>query len=1404
MIKCKIKSCGSVISDSFVEPDISYRSNKSNYKQILDITPHSNYDMDKYTYEISTLNSRIYDQELFYKKKLADMATQSQSNVDHYTSQINALREQIQEIRGKASMENHISERFATDIINRDVEIAKLKQTITGLENTITANTHISKLRSEKEIMSRDANHRVEMTQTKKELEEKVRKLEDKLQSTIQESRNKLDGAYKELAQKYETAISAVKEDLSAKLAVAENDVVYLKREKDMAVAEITNKYKSLENEMGFIQLRYDQLSATHDTLRTNSEMEYNQLKQEKLEAGSRHKHDFNEVNTKLKELYRVHEEALQKHNAIREELNIAQESRNRAISDLNIQLRQLKQQNQYLNEIYDKAVKDADKELQDKLMAKEAVITELKSAATELIATKESNVSLQGTVHKLRNQHMSAVHELDKLKKDYDILQEEHEFVAGRFTSLDSQIRDITAKNCALTKLNTEFKTKNKDLDEKHNELFTANRDLNNRLVLLNANYDNLIASKHDSTKDEHDIIAHLTKELHNLDVIRQERDTLNNTLSAKDQHLQNYEFRYNKIKEDWNKFQVRYNTVSDEVVLLKSQLKECRTQIEYQSQSVENKESKINQLQLSINKSQYSLVAIKKEMEHVQSTKDMFEQTAIERLNVISKLTEKVQGLETEYTRIKTENGVGAQTIMDLKDINGSLAQTIHGKERTVNTLNDKLVLLTGQLNNLQLDYTDLKKRNDELDLVGITMFKNHSLELNKNVQTISNLTDSIDKLKSENKNLIALKQDSESKQSRINQLEQAVAMHVEYNKKADNKYNSLVLDTRREITRLTAQILQLETDLCTVKASSGNLKDLKQEYDSLCEDHQTALKAIRDNSKLATNHQLLSDKYHSLFQQLETKTSALTELQILYTKTEGQRDHYYALSHNLKDINTEHEILKVTYAKLNSTYTELKHLLQTTQNDLGRMSTDNSNLEKEYALFKQTTEKNRCKYLTDLSLLKQTVIEARQYVSEHKMTVKTLQQEITSLNSDLGHRKHILDSYDTLCIAHKNLACERDQLVCGIEDLTSKYNTTEKLNKKLCDDIANATKVAIHLKATSKKQYDNTSDTINNLNLQIKSISNTNILLLEKIDLYECKIYDLEQTHKSNETIQSQLAIMTTNYNALDLKHSDTLNQMYYYRTQYNTLFEEKTTYDRNTESLQTRLNELSISQKNLLKQLADVSSKYDILTKEHTTLSVKYTNMSAKSAILQETFDDMATQVGNLQKTNRDLCEKLSLSPTIEQHRSLNDTIRKLNDDKTNFQTQIQRLLTAQDESKIAYNKLKDTVKSADTLTNEIHRLNNIVNDLKKDIVKHHNEIRTLSESNQALRHDKTELSGVIESLETKIEALHKLPDKLNTKLSKLRTESQKLLREYTLREKELLLVIRDKDVQLGLQ
>ena len=329
MIKCKTKNNGYDSDVSFYSRS-SVASNKYT-KPLLDITPlgfRTNQTLvdereSKYIDQINTLNNMVHDQELFYKKKLNEMNQKIQNDTIDYDNQIMALRDQIHKMNGKVSVDNHINEQYAKDIINRDVDIAKLKQTITGLEETIRTNERIAKIHLDKQLVSQTSVHNNAITALTFKYDGKIKTLEDEIVAVTNDFNSKKDNIRKILAQKYEQMLSDQHKEMTDKIQKLEADNLFLVREKDISVKEISNKHNAIYTELGFVQLRYDQLSNTYDTYRTNKEAEYNQLKQEKLDSDSKHKYELNEVSTKLKTLYTTYEEILVKNTEIREQLNV-------------------------------------------------------------------------------------------------------------------------------------------------------------------------------------------------------------------------------------------------------------------------------------------------------------------------------------------------------------------------------------------------------------------------------------------------------------------------------------------------------------------------------------------------------------------------------------------------------------------------------------------------------------------------------------------------------------------------------------------------------------------------------------------------------------------------------------------------------------------------------------------------------------------------------------------------------------------------------------------------------------------------------------------------------------------------------------------------------------------------
>jgi chromosome segregation ATPase len=1352
--------------------------------------------------KVNTLTTMIHDQEAYYTQKITDITQEFSRHARDSDVQITTLREQVRQLNTAPLRESQMSNQFTKDIIQRDIEIAKLKQSVEGLQKTLHTNEQFAKTQLEKQLVHSNSKYEIDMANAKSSYETKLANLQHTLTQSQTESQHLMDITCKALRDKYEKIIEVRCRDLETKVQTLEADKLFLTREKNMVATEMANKYKSLENEMGFVKLRNDQITAAHEKHIQTSSAEIDHLKHDKAADDLRYKQEVKDASTRTATLTMVLEELRGKHSSIQAELTDYRANSTRECSELSAQNRQFKQQNQYLKDLYDKTVVEHEKLLKTDRTAKDAKAAELMEAVAEVEHYKETIRAFKASAQKTHAQSDQTTAELDKLKKTHENLKEERNFIQSRFESMETQIRDLTAKNASFLKENNATKATHRELTETLIKNSKENQQLKLDATLLKSSYNKLLESTQLSVKDEHEIIAHLKSELAKSEKLKQDNATLLDSLASSDTQLKNIELKHLKIKDEWNRFQQEHIRVIDAANVLKSEAKEHRSIRESQASELREKEMKLSDLARELQTSQFTVRDLQKDKDILVLSITGLEQKQ-EREGLLNvRLREKLREFEDECIRLKGGVKEKEDMLSGLKTINSNLAQTIHGKERDANMMIDRNAVLAAQLKNLRVDFEGLKATYDEIQMSKIEIFKNHASEIGKYKDMLRKANGDLEVLKSGHKQENITIDSLRSKDEKIMELQQANKLLVELNKKSENIYGQLHTETTREINQLHSSAKKLELQLCDVTEKYNKIRSRDSEIDALKSDNQSLREQSRDQTKLSKDHAALTDRFHALVEELKESQSTLNQLKVIYTKTEEQRTHYFELSESLKSAKSDLEQLTIEHGKTSASLSELKGVAQKTQLDLFSSTKDSTTLKREYGALQTDMERLKTLYTRELHQLKGVVCTAQTTLADYRVAMKNLESENTKLKSDACTYSSLQNSYNKLTLSLKSSDKELARLSEENRNITESLNKSDLSNKELRQDKILADKSMVHLKDQQKAKSDALKETIKNLNSQVNALTDGSVQLAGEIEGLREKLVEFHTTQRDHENLKAQLVVWTSNSVQMSEEKTKLQQNLEIYKTKHASITVRVDTLESANKQLMDKIHAITASNKSIAVELKEKTDAYRDLSDTYASRESLYTEESSRYNQIQSKINDIVHERNTLSKANDELLTKLQLTPSTQEFRDILKQKTDTQSDNINLLNKMNRLNSEIAEQKKLVVKLRAQEETAIAQTRELQNSKKELAQVYKRVDECLWDISRLAKNQEALEADKASQSKVIEKLETKIVALSKLPDKLKNQILTLRTESTTLLQSYVTREKELMEQLHDREVEFN--
>lgn len=1394
MLKCVHKN------DNAYDTDVSVISNKSK-KSHRSQTPHQSTnqsnqwvdpntlfpipDVQKYTTQINKLTDTIKDQEHYYGQKLAEMAQQhSRISVD-YEKQVMMLSEQLEQIRTKKTLDSEITRQYTRDIIDQEKEISQLKTRISELQtNYQLSNTHF-----EKQIQTTKAKHLEELGTVKNQYDQKVESLEHRIAQCQNECNAKVEYVYKSLGDKHAKMVGEELRELNDKVRQLESDNHFLSRDKEMIATELSNKYKSLENEMGFVNLRYVQLENTYTKLIEDTDKQVNQLKQEKVDCDQTYRRELRESNEKLNKFSQLYDEILVKNTKFRAELNDLLETKKKDNSEFNIQIRQLKQQHHNIKTLYDNTLVDHEKSMKTIQATYDSTLTRLNEALGEIYVLKESNDTLRVSSHKIYFQHAVLTDELKKEKELSAKLKEQNDFISSRLISLDSQTGELSARNSSLVRENSEYKIRNKKIEDAHKQLSRDKDHLHNQLKKL--------IDETQNTEENQDIRDHLTNQLKSsveeYEKLKQERDELNKTLHDREIQLCHYEKKYNKIKADWNNSQLEYGKLVDEISVLKLQVKENHSTKESQLKEIQQTNADVNKIKLLSLSLEYKVSTLEKDNMELKIKEEHMARKNDELLGVIAKLQECRNEIDTLYRQSKNDHSSSTQIISDLKNININLAQTIHGKERDINMLSDRIAILSGQHKNIQLEAVELKEKINTLESAKIIAYKTHSSEILKYKQTIDTLNKNLLTLQTENKNLTQLETNNNMKVSEILNLQETNKIYSGQLSKYESRYTILHTDTSREIQQLQLRLSNLQTDLDKQTQKATSLQLISTEHNELKTHYQILLKRIEAHDKLVHDHQHLSTRFHGLSQHLEDVSANFSELKVIYSKTEAQRNTYFEKAQHLQNVQKEYQTLQLKNQQTINSLTDFKILLHTTHTELASLTTLHSQLQKEYDTSRDLSAKAKNRFDNDLTILRAKCTGLKDTLGIRDSKISSLEEKLRSTDSELMRYNDLRLQYDQLYLSAEKEGEKLKGLIKEHVELKDYYSQSQDSLKSIKTELSDKNESIREIKQKHDAKVYTATQTINNLNTQLTTLIDQKKVLVNSLEKCEHKLSNIPVLEKRIQQLESQLQIMTENYTTMEIKEKDALEFKEKYYALSKVVDEQKLC---NSE-LQEHTNKLAESNKILSIQNSDITQKYRDILNLHTTENKKFLEYQTQNKNLQTRLIELQETTEKLTKTREDLLTKLELSPTVQQLRELSDCKEESEKQNIILANKIQRISDDLKETRKDTQKLRQSEAAIKVFETDLQHANFTINKLMSFLDSSRHELSACNKSKLDLQKDKEKQSETIKKLIAEIEGLKKLPAKLTSQLVALRVESAKLLNAGRVREQDLQMQLHDK-------
>ena len=681
----------------------------------------------------------------------------------------------------------------------------------------------------------------------------------------------------------------------------------------------------------------------------------------------------------------------------------------------------------------------DTESNLQNAISQKNQAFLELRDSFDDVITQKDNVIGLlKNKVNTLReqninisneNQHKSASNssneekvnaaiitkQMHDLEKQRDWLRAELDRVINEKSNVDDDKRNEFEFISSGLRGDVELALKGrKDLET---VLEIDRLELENKLNLQQNKCQDLVATlqgKENLLDEKNSVIQNLQLRVEKAaEILSKEKyyENIEQRLLESDKSVNNLNQEKQSIAEEFNKLKLDHDSVKLELDLISGEKNQMKLELD----------GKIDEVLL--NKAEYC-----------QNLRTSFEETIIEKENILTKLRERVKNQEHEIeTAVDAERNLLQSQFADVKKSYSDkveqlelqletilLEKETNVKKCAVSAEKDK----TEQLETLQKDLNDLLNAKDEKIKDIYVQFSDSQQQCLKLEETVENLRDNV---------------------CTLDGTVQSLEGEVKTLKESNNKLNrDKASETEQIIISKGKQLKDLRNEFENVFNEKNEIVEgLRTKLKGLRNELVEAQEKLRDSLENNRNFEQVNTEIETGKIELDAKVSLLTD-NLKQTKSDLAKE---------KELNKEQ-----------TTYTE--QLMQ--ENSM--LMSGNSDVEKI------TSEMNdlssNCKALSEENtVLKSQLKLVRDDSDDVHGHVIQLKEKISDKDKQIEQLEHRTQELKTAIFDHENTIKNIDLLVDNIPDLNNDSNTYEKI-QQLLDLVTSSQKYNDEL---SKKLYE-----------------------------------------------------------------------------------------------------------------------------------------------------------------------------------------------------------------------------------------------------------------------------------------------------------------------------------------
>ena len=754
------------------------------------------------------------------------------------------------------------------------------------------------------------------------------------------------------------------------------------------------------------------------------------------------------------------------------------------------------------------------------------------------------------------------------------------------------------------------------------------------------------------------------------------------------------------------------------------------------------------------------------------------------------------------------------------DLESKQKSIDASIKNKDAKIETLTEKIVSLEEENQFLR---RDVEHKSIDCDTV----------------QNDKSIADMQCKLESSDNRILAL-------ENELVQKKRAIHDQEENNMKSEKAIETLTqykLDSEQRIIErenvIEKQRLEIETMVANIEKQKFGLEDIKSQKDSientlalkneeisnllenveqlskhhseqveaeenLLRENENTLKQLEEQlSTVTLQHQQMELSYQQIGEDLEEKNCLIVQLEeklqglqdqnvILEQSVKGKddevkllKDHNKSIKGSLSDVKERNYTLEAKETANQQLIKELEDTCRRVQLEMDQNTIGVENCEKmkkeyeELYTLNSTLENNIQDLKKDLAGVRNKNAQAEEDLECSEATITELSQQIEHLKMEFSRTK---EAKETLSFELTEKETLYESEICKLKSiLTEHENSIQSLKEDL--DDANKHNVS------SEDEKSRTSELLsemNSMNLELKKRGERVNLLQEEKEKLRGDVASVNQKLKHAEDKISKLSdenrTLSPQAIADDTMSSSTISKA----EQDTRMADIEATFEDRYSKL--KLVAIKLKKKNveLEKQISDMGITGGGKNAENTTTESRSANSDpgpgAKTQNITSTQKDkLSKAVKNLENLQT---EYDAAQDTIEEQKSIISTMKKDIESSVSECISVkEKLVSVQSDVDIKDNKLTDALSKIDTLTKDVH----LVNELKSENLKLSEDLRSCKSKLDRLtgtekRHDLLDLE--LEEAEARIKQLTVSDEEAKNEIISLKEE---LSREIDVRK-----------------